>query len=373
METQHKAVLRASGGRLRRPDPRAARPTIRPRPARDARPAAAGDDAPAQPRPAPPPCPRPRPRAPSETGTSRRPLDEVILDYLVESARRAPPARSAARKSPRASAGGSRGAAPAARRRSAPSCGPPSACSTSRSRTRAGTFALRDVSVEIGKGEFVFLTGPSGAGKTTLMRLIFAAERPSEGQILVLGRNVARLGRAACPRCAAAIGVVFQDFKLLPRAHRRGERRAGARRRRHAAREVRARVFAMLKRVGLQHRRFHHPLSLSGGEQQRVAHRARARERARDPARRRAHRQPRPRAHARDHGADRRRRGARHDGARRHPRDRRSSSASASGGFASRRAASPRTRRRPGAADAPSPPAPLLRALRAGSACARAR
>jgi cell division transport system ATP-binding protein len=81
----------------------------------------------------------------------------------------------------------------------------------------AGTFALHDVSLEIGKGEFVFLTGSSGAGKTTLLKLLFSAERPSEGQILVLGRNIARLRPGAVPAMRRRIGVVFQDFKLLNR------------------------------------------------------------------------------------------------------------------------------------------------------------
>jgi cell division transport system ATP-binding protein len=135
----------------------------------------------------------------------------------------------------------------------------------------AGHFALRDVSIEFARGEFVFLTGPSGAGKTSLLRLIFAAERPSEGQILVLGRNAPRLGPRAVAPLRRRIGVVFQDFKLLPR--RTVEENVamalevvGAPRR-----EVRAKVFSVLKQLGLQHRRFHHPPSLSGGEQQRVA------------------------------------------------------------------------------------------------------
>ena len=135
----------------------------------------------------------------------------------------------------------------------------------------AGSFALRDVSLEFKRGEFVFLTGPSGAGKSTLMKLIFAAEKPSEGQILVLGRNAPRLGARATPYLRRRIGVVFQDFKLLPR--RTVEENVslsldvvGTPRR-----EARARVFRILKQLGLQHRRFHYPLSLSGGEQQRVA------------------------------------------------------------------------------------------------------
>jgi cell division transport system ATP-binding protein len=135
----------------------------------------------------------------------------------------------------------------------------------------AGSFALRDVSLEIGRGEFVFVTGPSGAGKTTLLRLLFAAERPSEGQIVVLGRNIARLSARSIPQLRRRIGVVFQDFKLLPR--RTVEENValaldvvGTPRR-----QARAKVFAVLKQLGLQHRRYHHPLSLSGGEQQRVA------------------------------------------------------------------------------------------------------
>lgn len=135
----------------------------------------------------------------------------------------------------------------------------------------AGQYALHDVSLEVRRGEFLFLTGASGAGKTTLLELIFAAEAPSEGQILVLGRNVARLGASAVPALRRRVGVVFQDFKLLQdRTVEENVRLAldvvGTPRR-----DARSRVFAMLKSVGLQHRRFHHPLSLSGGEQQRVA------------------------------------------------------------------------------------------------------
>jgi cell division transport system ATP-binding protein len=135
----------------------------------------------------------------------------------------------------------------------------------------AGSFALRDVSLEVGRGEFVFLTGPSGAGKTTLLRLLLAAEQPSEGQIVVLGRNIARLGEVAIPELRRHIGVVFQDFKLLPA--RTVEENVGLALDVLGAprRNARAKVFGVLKQLGLQHRRYHHPLSLSGGEQQRVA------------------------------------------------------------------------------------------------------
>ena len=135
----------------------------------------------------------------------------------------------------------------------------------------AGSFALRDVSLRFGKGEFVFLTGPSGAGKTTLLRLLFAAEQPSEGQIVVLGRNIARLRPSAIPALRRRVGVVFQDFKLLQRRTVEENVALALEVVGTPRRAARAKVFAVLKQLGLQHRRYHHPLSLSGGEQQRVA------------------------------------------------------------------------------------------------------
>ncbi|MBF5044274.1 cell division ATP-binding protein FtsE [Aggregicoccus sp. 17bor-14] len=129
---------------------------------------------------------------------------------------------------------------------------------------------LTDINLQIEKGEFVFLTGPSGAGKTTLLKLIFCAEKATRGQVLVGGRNTARIRESAIPFLRRNIGVVFQDFKLLP--HRTVEDNVaftldvlGVPRA-----EARERVHRMLKRVGLEHKAGTYPLRLSGGEQQRV-------------------------------------------------------------------------------------------------------
>ena len=131
-----------------------------------------------------------------------------------------------------------------------------------------GTFALRDLTVEIGKGELVFLTGPSGAGKTTLLKLLFAAERPTEGQILVLGRNIARLGEAQIPRLRRQIGVVFQDFKLLPTLTvEQNVALPLLLRRISDSRKAKSLIAA----VGLAGREASLPRELSGGELQRVA------------------------------------------------------------------------------------------------------
>ncbi|MCC6642329.1 MAG: cell division ATP-binding protein FtsE [Deltaproteobacteria bacterium] len=136
---------------------------------------------------------------------------------------------------------------------------------------RAGTYALRDVSFEVGKGELVFLTGASGAGKTTLLRMLFAGERPSTGEVRVLGHDVARLRRRTIPALRRRVGVVFQDFELLPRMNVEENVRLALDVRGVPGREARARVFSALKQVGLHQWRHQDPRSLSGGEQQRVA------------------------------------------------------------------------------------------------------
>ncbi len=141
--------------------------------------------------------------------------------------------------------------------------------------------ALSDVMLHVQKGEFVFLTGPSGAGKSTLLKLIFCAEAPTSGQLLLFGRNVARVSAGEIPWVRRHIGVVFQDFKLLP------ERTIGENValplevRSLPRREIRRKVQGLLRSVGLEHRAEKFPPALSGGEQQRVAV---ARALAADPA-----------------------------------------------------------------------------------------
>ena len=131
--------------------------------------------------------------------------------------------------------------------------------------------ALSDVTLDVEKGEFVFLTGPSGAGKSTLLKLIFCAEAPTAGQILLFGKNVARVTPAEVPWVRRSIGVVFQDFKLLPDRTVAENVALPLEVRALPDKEVRRRVKGLLRSVGLEHRADKFPPSLSGGEQQRVA------------------------------------------------------------------------------------------------------
>lgn len=134
-----------------------------------------------------------------------------------------------------------------------------------------GISALRDVTFQVGKGEFVFLTGPSGAGKTTLLRLLFCADRPTQGQIVVDGRNVSRLKAREIPYLRRRLGVIFQDFKLLNHKTVYENVAFTLKVMGLPSREIRKRVLKTLTYVGLQSKATLKPIILSGGEQQRVA------------------------------------------------------------------------------------------------------
>ena len=131
--------------------------------------------------------------------------------------------------------------------------------------------ALRDVSLHVPKGEFCFLTGPSGAGKTTLLRLILREELPTEGQILVGGRNVSVLPKHKIPEFRRTLGVVFQDFKLLKLKTILENVGFVLRVLGVPEEDRKRRAFLALRSVGLEDKLDAFPLQLSGGEQQRVA------------------------------------------------------------------------------------------------------
>jgi cell division transport system ATP-binding protein len=133
------------------------------------------------------------------------------------------------------------------------------------------SIALSDVTLHVAKGEFCFLTGPSGAGKTTFLKLVFREELPSTGQILVGGRNVTAIPPRQIPELRRSIGVVFQDFKLLKRKTILENVAFVLRILNVPSKEQKRRAFAALKSVGLHHKIHSYPLQLSGGEQQRVA------------------------------------------------------------------------------------------------------
>jgi cell division transport system ATP-binding protein len=131
--------------------------------------------------------------------------------------------------------------------------------------------ALSDITVHVKKGEFCFLTGASGAGKTSFLKLVFREELPTQGQILVGGRNITAIPDAQVPELRRSIGVVFQDFKLLKRKTILENVAFVLRILNVPAKEQKRRAFASLKSVGLHHKMHAYPMQLSGGEQQRVA------------------------------------------------------------------------------------------------------
>ena len=134
----------------------------------------------------------------------------------------------------------------------------------------SGTHALEDVNIKINSGEFVFVVGSSGAGKSTFMKLIMREEKANTGQINVNGFNLTSMKRKKVPMLRRTMGIVFQDFRLIPTMnvfqnvafamHVVGE----------SGRNVRREVSKALSLVGLGHKARSMPSQLSGGEQQRV-------------------------------------------------------------------------------------------------------
>jgi cell division transport system ATP-binding protein len=131
--------------------------------------------------------------------------------------------------------------------------------------------ALKDVSLHIAKGEFVFLTGHSGAGKSTMLKMMYGELRPTAGDVRVSGFSIADLAPGEIPRLRRRLGIVFQDFRLLE--DRTAEENVafalevtGAR-----ADSIPAKVMRVLTQVGLAAKAHAYPQELSGGEQQRVA------------------------------------------------------------------------------------------------------
>ncbi len=134
-----------------------------------------------------------------------------------------------------------------------------------------GNTALNGVSMQIEDGEFAFLVGPSGSGKSTIIRLITGEIKPSSGHVHVNGYSLAKIRRREVPYLRRTVGVVFQDFRLIPNKTVYDNvafamRVIGAK-----EREIRERVPYVLKLVGLEKNARRHPGELSGGEQQRLA------------------------------------------------------------------------------------------------------
>ena len=132
-------------------------------------------------------------------------------------------------------------------------------------------YALKNLNLDIKSGEFVFVTGASGAGKSTLMKLLYKEETPTSGTVLIGGINIANLPSDKVPNLRRCMGIVFQDYKLLPNMSVYDNVAYVIRTLGISNKEIRQRVIGALKVVGLLEKRNSKPTELSGGEQQRVS------------------------------------------------------------------------------------------------------
>jgi len=134
-----------------------------------------------------------------------------------------------------------------------------------------GSVALSDVTITIEKADFVFVVGPSGAGKSTFIKMLFREELPTRGKLLVNGRNISELLPEEVPYLRRKLGIVFQDYRLLPNKTVYENVAFAMQVIETPRREIQRRVNAVLDLVGLRHKTRSFPTELSGGEQQRVA------------------------------------------------------------------------------------------------------
>ena len=134
-----------------------------------------------------------------------------------------------------------------------------------------GSVALSDVNITIPSGEFLFVVGPSGAGKSTFIKMLFREELPTKGHLIVNGRNVSELANEDVPYLRRSLGIVFQDYRLLPKKTIYENVAFAMQVIEAPRREIQKRVYHVLDLVGLRHKTKHFPTELSGGEQQRVA------------------------------------------------------------------------------------------------------
>lgn len=133
-----------------------------------------------------------------------------------------------------------------------------------------GVTAIANLTLSIDKGEFVFVTGTSGCGKSTLIKLLYREEKPTKGQVMVGGINVAKLYNSKVYKLRRKLGIVFQDFKLLPKLTVYENVAFGLDNIGMKGNEIKSRVMKALDRVGLKEKTRSFPNELSGGEQQRV-------------------------------------------------------------------------------------------------------
>ena len=131
--------------------------------------------------------------------------------------------------------------------------------------------ALNHITLEIFKNEFVFFTGPSGAGKSTLLKLLYLGESITEGQVLIDGMNLARISKSRAHILRRKLGIIFQDYKLIPGKTVFQNIALVLEARGLSQRFIQKKVNSVLGTVGMEDRSRAFPLGLSGGEQQKVA------------------------------------------------------------------------------------------------------